>query len=774
MALSVGQTIGPYKLEQQLGRGGMATVFRAFQASVKRYVAIKVMSPEIANEPGFVERFNREAEVIGALQHPHILPIIDYGEADSFHYIVMRYMDGGSLDERMNSGALDYPTIQDYLSQMSSALDFAHRRGVIHRDLKPNNVLLDNEGNLYLTDYGIARIEQSDRKLTTTGTVMGTPAYMAPEQAMGQPVDARSDIYSLGVILYEMTLGQLPFSADTPAALIFQHVYEQPKPPRSVKPDLPEPIVNVLLRALSKNPDMRYQSAGELARAFRTAVESAPLPLTPSDPNDYNPTVQISTPSGGLPRPNRSDYTPTVPPTGVQGDKARTPTPILPPVESHPRTLVQTGSIAAVAPPAKRERGIATSLIVGAVAAAMLVGIGGGGAYLVLTERNNADATATRDAIAIAQVATDSQATNEAILASSFTATLTETPTATTTFTATSTETATPTVTSTDTLTPSDTLTSTITETPTPTSTTTPIPTDTATQTAIPSATFTQTATFTGTPDVTATSDRATALAGIVLTGTARSARSTALAGTRAVAATLVQLTVTYRPTETPVPTRTRVSTLPPSPTPTAVTGLLGLNSSRVLPSLIAANVIAAGDTVTAVTLDSALRSYSLQVTSDGSYQVVDIGPQIFTDFIISSDIRIFTNNDPLNLADASCGLFTWADIDDTSNAVAQMNAFALTRKGIVYSDPLRGAKWNERLFQQQSSIINTELDAPNRLTIVKRGRNVTVFVNGVSVYTLRVTGSLSGQLGYFAQVIKTNTETYCTYQNTLVWRLDT
>jgi len=137
MALSVGQTIGPYKLEQQLGRGGMATVFRAFQSSVKRHVAIKVMAPEIANEPGFVERFNREAEIIGALQHPHILPIIDYGEADSYHYIVMRYMDGGSLDERLRNGALPYSDIQVYLVQIASALDFAHKRGMYNIGIIP-------------------------------------------------------------------------------------------------------------------------------------------------------------------------------------------------------------------------------------------------------------------------------------------------------------------------------------------------------------------------------------------------------------------------------------------------------------------------------------------------------------------------------------------------------------------------------------------------------------------------------------------------------------
>src|SRR5262245_24493206 len=233
-----GKTLGPYRLETPLGRGGMATVYKAFQTSVRRYVAVKVMASDIANDPGFVERFQREAEVIASLEHPHILPIIDYGTDQNVHYLVMRYIEGGSLEDRMRRKSLTLEECSRLLGQMASALDYAHLRGVIHRDLQPNYVLLDTSENAYLTDFGIARLMQGESKLTATGAVMGTPAYMSPEQGMGRPVDARSDLYTLGVVLYEMVLNRLPFAAETPAALIFKHVYEMPPPAQQLAPNL--------------------------------------------------------------------------------------------------------------------------------------------------------------------------------------------------------------------------------------------------------------------------------------------------------------------------------------------------------------------------------------------------------------------------------------------------------------------------------------------------------------------------------------------------------
>lgn len=285
MSSLIGKTLGPYKLETALGKGGMATVFRAFQASVRRPVAIKVMAPEIASQPGFMERFVQEAQVIASLEHPRILPVFDYGEADGLHYIVMRLVDGGSLDDRIMARPLAFGEVAHYLTQIASALDYAHKRGVIHRDLKPNNVLLDSENNVYLTDFGIARLAGGDRKLTATGSVIGTPAYISPEQGMGRPVDARSDVYSLGILLYEMLTQQLPFQADTPAALIFLHVYEQPRRASDYRADLPSSVIDVLDKALAKQPEARYPTAGELATAYAGAIglyNPTQAPLTPT------------------------------------------------------------------------------------------------------------------------------------------------------------------------------------------------------------------------------------------------------------------------------------------------------------------------------------------------------------------------------------------------------------------------------------------------------------------------------------------------------------
>ena len=194
------------------------------------------------------------------------------GTDNGIHYLVMRYVEGGSLEDRMIRKPLTLLDSARFLSQMSQALDYAHKRGVIHRDLKPNNVLLDSSENAYLTDFGIARLAQSDSKLTATGSVMGTPAYMSPEQAMGRTVDARSDIYTLGVVLYEMVLNQLPFSAETPAAYIFQHVYEQPKSPKLLKPELPDTIAAVITRALAKDPMIVSNRRARCPRLLGRAV----------------------------------------------------------------------------------------------------------------------------------------------------------------------------------------------------------------------------------------------------------------------------------------------------------------------------------------------------------------------------------------------------------------------------------------------------------------------------------------------------------------------
>lgn len=270
-----GERLGPYELHEVIGRGGMATVYRAHQPSMDRDVAIKIISAELAAEPEFAERFEREARIIARLQHPHILPVFDFGREGETIYLVMRLMEGGNLARELRNGALPVKRAVDLTRQIASALDYAHLRGIVHRDLKPTNVLLDNLGNAYLTDFGIAKMLSGGPTtgLTATGAVMGTPTYMAPEQWRAEPIDGRTDIYALGVILYQMLCGQVPFAAETPHGLMYQHLDMTPPQPTTIKPDLPLSIEPVIAKALAKRPEDRYASAGELADALDEAIQ---------------------------------------------------------------------------------------------------------------------------------------------------------------------------------------------------------------------------------------------------------------------------------------------------------------------------------------------------------------------------------------------------------------------------------------------------------------------------------------------------------------------
>jgi len=275
----LGSQIGPYILLEELGAGGMATVYRAEQKSMGRSVAIKIIHKAISSDPVAMERFQREAQVVAKLEHPHILPVYDYDSNNEPPYIVMRYLPTGTLKDIMQRAKLPVEDIAYMYGQIASALDYAHRRGVIHRDIKPSNIMIDGDGNVFLTDFGIARMTEGveGQSLTGTGMAVGTPGYMAPEQTMGLDVDARADVYSMGVMLFELIAGRAPYIADTPMAVLLKHINDPIPSLKDVDPNAPDELDAILSKALSKQPEGRYASAGELAHDLISYINK-PVP----------------------------------------------------------------------------------------------------------------------------------------------------------------------------------------------------------------------------------------------------------------------------------------------------------------------------------------------------------------------------------------------------------------------------------------------------------------------------------------------------------------
>ena len=279
MASLIGQRLDRYEILSLLGEGGMATVYRARQANMKRDVAVKVIESKLARNPDFVKRFEREAQTVASLSHIHILKVFDYGQQGDLIYLVMELLTGGSLADLIGKGPLSPDLTSRMLDQVASALDYAHSLGIIHRDLKPQNVLLDGQGNIHLTDFGIVKLLAETTALTQSGVAMGTPTYMSPEQWKGQPADARTDIYALGVMLFEMLTGRVPFKADTPFGLMHQHVYDPPPSVLGLRSDVPPGVDTAISKALAKDRDERFASAETMATAFRTAL-AGQLPAT--------------------------------------------------------------------------------------------------------------------------------------------------------------------------------------------------------------------------------------------------------------------------------------------------------------------------------------------------------------------------------------------------------------------------------------------------------------------------------------------------------------
>ncbi|HET7091314.1 MAG TPA: protein kinase, partial [Anaerolineae bacterium] len=305
----LGKQLDEYRLEVLLGQGGMARVYRGLDVRLNRYVAVKVIDAPFRADPDYVVRFEREAQAIAQLDHPHIVRLYRYGEAEGLLYIAMQYIRGASLSYVLDSYRADKEFIapndaQRIMREVCLALDYAHSHGVIHRDIKPANIILDQQGRAYLTDFGLALLTE----VGTRGEILGSPHYIAPEQAISSAAAVpQSDLYSVGVILYEMFTGKLPFDAEEPLEIARLHMTEPPRPPQDLRPELSRGAEAVLLRALAKEPDERYPTGAALADALDEALRAAPVPL-PSPPTLARPSI----------------------PERVKAERARRPLPPLP------------------------------------------------------------------------------------------------------------------------------------------------------------------------------------------------------------------------------------------------------------------------------------------------------------------------------------------------------------------------------------------------------------------------------------------------------------
>ncbi|MGI9058037.1 MAG: protein kinase domain-containing protein [Ktedonobacteraceae bacterium] len=307
----VGKSLGQFRVVERIGVGGMATVFKAYQPNLDRYVAIKVLPAYHARDPVFVKRFVQEARAVAKLIHPNILQIHDFGDQDNVTYIVMEYVEGGTLKDRLKR-PLAVPEAVDYMIQAAEGLDCAHRNGIIHRDVKPANMLLRKDGYLLLSDFGIAKILEGTTNLTRVGTGIGTPQYMSPEQGTGQAVDRRSDIYSLGIVLFHCLAGRVPYSADNPLTITVKHLNE-PLPVELLRTaGVPAPIEQVVVKMTAKAAQDRYQTTDELINALTAALAASHLSMPPRwrpgissampqlDMQNNNVSQPLSSVSGGL------------------------------------------------------------------------------------------------------------------------------------------------------------------------------------------------------------------------------------------------------------------------------------------------------------------------------------------------------------------------------------------------------------------------------------------------------------------------------------------
>ena len=290
--------IGRYQILEEIASGGQATVYRARDADLERVVALKVLHPHLSADPQYLERFLREARMAGSLNHPNIVIIYEVGRDDGQHLIAMEHLPQSLHSLIQAEGSLPVDRAVDICRQMALGLQSAHENGIIHRDIKPQNILLGPDGTAKVTDFGIARAADLST-MTRTGMLMGTPHYMSPEQAKGERVDTRTDVYSLGCVLYQMLTGEVPFKADTPLAVIRQHIEERPRPVRTVRSEVPAAVERVVARCMEKDPGRRYQTPQQLALVLEQAsVGTVPIrPRGESAPPERKPRPEAASPS---------------------------------------------------------------------------------------------------------------------------------------------------------------------------------------------------------------------------------------------------------------------------------------------------------------------------------------------------------------------------------------------------------------------------------------------------------------------------------------------
>jgi len=405
------QRLGKYEMQEHLERGGMGEVWKAYDTQLRRYVAIKLLQGNLRDNADFVARFTREAQFVAALHHPNIVQIHDFhfsdtGEAGATAYMVMDYVEGGTLADyiRATSRQGQFPSAADivYLfTAISLALDYAHRQGMIHRDIKPANILLDKRnpagklmGEPILTDFGIAKLQGATTS-TLTGFIVGTPRYISPEQAQGQPGDERADLYSLGIILYEVLAGRAPFQGDNQISIMMQHIHEAPPSPTLFNPHISPTLAAVVLRSIAKEPGLRFPSASAMTVALAQALNVA-VPASLEKPSgmdiqsDYNPLQPINlshenTPSlSHLTAPYPLSFTPIGGVSGISGVDSKVETGASTPVNrtpapvslggGYPSAVPQQRPSIAVAPPLLRRRWMFIALI--ACSIIILVGAG--------------------------------------------------------------------------------------------------------------------------------------------------------------------------------------------------------------------------------------------------------------------------------------------------------------------------------------------------------------------------------------------------------------